>query len=67
MIGGRSVDRVEAAIWALSGGERSQLSDLPNPTVGPTARIMDGRLVVAGGAPSGLEPQPALWAQTMNR
>ena len=67
MIGGRSVIRAEAAIWVLSAGEWSQLSDLPNPMVGPAARIIEGRLVVAGGSQSGGEPQPAVWARTMSR
>lgn len=68
MIGGRSVNNFEAAAWVLStAGEWSPLGELPGPSMGPAARIIDGRLVVAGGTSSGLGPEATVWAQTMNR
>jgi len=68
VIGGRSVNRVEAAIWVLSaGGKWSQFRSLPVPLIGPAARIINGRLVVAGGAPRGFDPLSAVWAQTLTQ
>ena len=63
VIGGRSVNRVEAAIWVLSAeGKWSRFGTLPVPLIGPAARIIAGRLVVAGGAPRGYDPQSRVWA-----
>jgi len=67
VIGGRSVNRVEAAIWVLSAGKWSRFGKLPGPLIGPAARTIGGRLVVAGGAPRGYDPQSRVWAQEMNR
>ena len=68
VIGGRSVDRVETAVWVLSpAGGWSRFGDLPVPLIGPAARIMDGRLVVAGGAPRGFDPLTAVWVQDQRR
>ena len=68
VIGGRSVDRINATIWTLSaGGEWNQLGELPIPMVGPVARIIAGKLIVGGGSSSGIVPQPAVWARSMSR
>jgi N-acetylneuraminic acid mutarotase len=68
VIGGRSVNRVEAVIWVLSpDGKWSQFGKLPRPLIGPAARIINGRLVVAGGAPRGFDPLSAVWAQTLSQ
>jgi CubicO group peptidase (beta-lactamase class C family) len=68
VIGGRSVDRVETAICVLSPvGEWRRFGDLPVALIGPAARIIDGRLVVAGGAPRGFDPLPTVWAQDRRR
>jgi N-acetylneuraminic acid mutarotase len=62
------VNRVEAVIWVLSpDGKWSRFGKLPRPLIGPAARIIDGRLVVAGGAPGGFDPQSAVWAQTLSQ
>jgi hypothetical protein len=66
--GGRRVDRVETAIWVLSpAGGWNRFGDLPVPLLGPAARIMDARLVVAGGASRGFDPLPNVWAQDPRR
>ena len=67
VIGGRSVNRVEAAIWVLSAGKWSRFGKLPAPLIGPAAKIVGGRLVVAGGAPRGYDPQSRVWAQDLHR
>lgn len=68
VIGGRSVDRVEKAIWVLSpAGMWSRFGTLPVPLIGPAARIFDGRLVVAGGAPRGFDPLTAVWAEALSQ
>ena len=67
VIGGRSVNRVEDAIWVLSAGKWSQFGKLPSPLIGPAARVIGGRLVVAGGAPRGFDPQTRVWARKLNR
>jgi len=67
VIGGRSVNRLQAAIWALSAGKWSQVGKLPGPLIGPAARIIGDRLVVAGGAPREYDPQSAVWAQELKR
>jgi N-acetylneuraminic acid mutarotase len=68
VVGGRSVDRVEDIMWVLSpDGKWSQLGTLPVPLIGPAARIIDSRLVVAGGAPRGFDPLSAVWAQTLSQ
>jgi len=68
VIGGRSVNRVEAAIWVFSAeGKWSQFDKLPVPLIGPAARIIDGRLIVAGGAPRGFDPLSAVWVQTLSQ
>ena len=36
----------------------------PGPLIGPAARIIDDRLLVAGRAPRGFDPQSAVWVQT---
>jgi len=62
------VNRVEDVIWVLSpDGKWSRFGKLPRPLIGPAARIIDGRLVVAGGAPRGFDPQSAVWAQTLSQ
>ena len=48
-------------------GTWSQLGTLPAPLIGPAARIIDGRLVVAGGAPRGFDPLSAVWAQPLSQ
>ncbi|MHC4463165.1 MAG: Kelch repeat-containing protein [Planctomycetota bacterium] len=68
VIGGRSVNRVEAAIFVLSAeGKWSRFGRLPVPLIGPAARVINGRLVVAGGAPRGFDPLSAVWAQTLSQ
>lgn len=66
VMGGRSVSENESAIWVLSAGKWSQFDELPTPLLGPAARIIGGRLVVAGGAPSGTGPHAAVWVRTMS-
>jgi len=51
---------------ADKAGQDRRFGTLPVPLIGPAARIIDGRLVVAGGAPRGFDPQPAVWAQTLS-
>jgi hypothetical protein len=54
-----SVDRVETAVWVLSDtGKWGRLGELPIPLIGSAARIIDGRLVVAGSAPPAREARP---------
>jgi len=67
VIGGRSVNRAEDAVWALSAGKWTQFGKLPGPLVGPGARIIGGRLVVAGGAPRGYDPQSRVWALRLSQ
>jgi N-acetylneuraminic acid mutarotase len=55
-------NRVEDAVWAFSAGKWTQFGKLPGPLIGPGARILGGRLVVAGGAPRGFNPQSRVWA-----
>ncbi len=66
VIGGRAETRNEAAIWVLSHeGEWSLFADLPQALTAPAAGILDGLLVVAGGAPSGSTPHALVWARTV--
>jgi len=68
MVGGRSVDRVETAVWVLSDtGKWGRLGELPIPLIGPAARIIDDRLVVPGGAPRGCDLLPMVWVPTLKR
>jgi N-acetylneuraminic acid mutarotase len=68
VIGGRSVDGIEDTIWVLSAaGTWSQLGKLPIPLIGPAARIIDSRLVVAGGSPRGSDSLANVWAQTLSQ
>ncbi len=66
VIGGRSVDHFEDAIWVLSpAGNWSQYGVLPFPLLGPAARIIDGQLVIAGGALKGFETLAQVWVQDL--
>jgi CubicO group peptidase (beta-lactamase class C family) len=68
VLGGRSVNRVLADIWAFSrDGKWSRIGKLPVPLIGPAARVVVGRLVVAGGAPGGFDPLSAVWARTLSQ
>ena len=68
VLGGRSVNRVLADMWALSrDGQWSRIGKLPVGLIGPAARAVNGRLVVAGGAPRGFDPLSRVWARKMNR
>ncbi|MHC4112724.1 MAG: Kelch repeat-containing protein [Planctomycetota bacterium] len=73
VVGGRSVNRAESVVWELStDGTWSQLGKLPIPLIGPAARVIDSRLVVAGGSPRGSDSrgsdsQKKVWAQTLSQ
>ncbi len=65
LIGGRSVRPSVAAIWVLRDGAWKSLGELPQATLAPAARVIGGRLVVAGGAPTGVSPHAEVWARAL--
>ena len=54
---------IEDVIWALEDGEWSEIGRLPKPLSSPSAAIIGGKLILAGGSLNGRDPQPGMWVR----
>jgi len=67
MVGGHTTPRggrkqIEADILALTPGDMWEVvGKLPMPLSSPAARIIGGKLYVAGGSPTGRSVQGKMW------